>query len=92
MVHGMAGSAALLVLTASTIDSPAVGIVYVALFGLGSIVGMAVLSVVIAAPLVASARWLSLGNRLLRGGVGMTTASLGLAVVLDTAPALSRFI
>lgn len=92
MVHGMAGSAALLILTASTINSPAVGIVYVALFGLGSIVGMAVLSVVVAAPLAASAHWLSIGNRLLRSGVGMATAGLGLAVVLDTAPALSQFI
>lgn len=92
MVHGMAGSAALLILTASTMDSPAIGVFYVILFGVGSIVGMAVLSVVIAAPLVASAHWLTMGNRLLRCGVGMATAGLGLAIVLDTASALSRFI
>ncbi len=92
MVHGMAGSAALLILTASTMESPSVGFLYVVLFGFGSIIGMAVLSVVIAAPLVASARWLTLGNRVLQSGVGTATAGLGLTVVLDAAPALSRFI
>jgi hypothetical protein len=91
MVHGMAGSAALLILTTSSMVSPAVEVVYVVLFGLGSIVGMTILSVVIAAPLAATARWLSIGNWLLRGGVGMTTAGLGLAVVLDTTPELLRF-
>src|SRR4051794_19641967 len=44
LMHGMAGSAALLVLTVSQASSPAVGLGYVALFGVGSMVGMGVLS------------------------------------------------
>ncbi|MBT3910116.1 MAG: urease accessory protein, partial [Rhodospirillaceae bacterium] len=44
MMHGLAGSAALLILTASTVDSPALGLIYIALFGIGSIAGMAALS------------------------------------------------
>lgn len=51
LMHGLAGSAALILLTLQTVASPFLGLVYVALFGLGSIVGMAVLSALIAIPL-----------------------------------------
>jgi hypothetical protein len=69
-MHGMAGSAALLLLTASQASSAAAGLGYVALFGIGSMIGMGALSVVIAVPLVLSARWLSLANSGLQGAVG----------------------
>src|SRR6187402_1827857 len=58
LMHGMAGSAALLVLAVSQAASPALGLGYVALFGIGSMVGMAALSMVIAVPFAVSARWL----------------------------------
>ena len=41
MMHGLAGSAALVVLTLQTIPSVGLGVGYIALFGLGSIAGMA---------------------------------------------------
>src|ERR671925_2058848 len=41
MVHGMAGSGALLLIVLSTINSIPLGLAYIALFGVGSIVGMA---------------------------------------------------
>src|SRR6202011_1279512 len=56
LMHGMAGSAALLVLAISQASSPAVGLGYVALFGIGSMIGMGVLSTLIAVPLALSAR------------------------------------
>jgi len=59
MVHGMAGSAALLLVTLTAVASPWVGLAHVALFGAGSILGMAVLSAIIAVPLRVSARMLS---------------------------------
>ncbi len=46
MMHGLAGSAALVVLALQTIPSVGLGVGYIALFGLGSIAGMALLSVV----------------------------------------------
>jgi ABC-type nickel/cobalt efflux system permease component RcnA len=49
-VHGLAGSAALVLLAGSTASSPAAGIAYVALFGLGAIVGMMVLTATVALP------------------------------------------
>ena len=70
LMHGMAGSAALLVLTVSQASSPAVGLGYVALFGIGSMIGMGALSTVIAVPLAVSARWLTWANRGLQGAVG----------------------
>jgi ABC-type nickel/cobalt efflux system permease component RcnA len=62
LMHGMAGSAALLVLAVSQASSVAVGLGYVALFGIGSMLGMGALSVVIAVSLALSARWLTWAN------------------------------
>lgn len=81
MVHGLAGSAALLVLAAAAIRDPLTGLLYVALFGLGSIAGMAVLSALIAVPLAWTARALTAANRLLQGAIGAATAGLGLVVL-----------
>src|SRR2546423_11995620 len=44
LMHGMAGSAALLVLAASQASSAAAGLAYIAVFGIGSMVGMGALS------------------------------------------------
>ena len=83
-VHGMAGSAALVVLAASSIDSPWVGFAYILLFGIGSIFGMAVLSAVIALPLTWTAQSLSAGNRVLQGVIGVATIVIGLMVMRET--------
>jgi hypothetical protein len=87
LMHGMAGSAALLVLTASQASSPAVGLGYVALFGIGSMVGMGALSAVIAVPLAVSARWLTWANRGLQGAVGIVTIAIGVVTIYETVPA-----
>ncbi|MFL9502928.1 sulfite exporter TauE/SafE family protein [Rhodopseudomonas palustris] len=84
LMHGMAGSAALLVLAVSQAPSPAQGLLYVALFGLGSMVGMAALSAVIAVPVVISARSLTTANRLLQGAVGILTIAIGLSTIRAT--------
>jgi hypothetical protein len=84
LMHGMAGSAALLVLTVSQASSPAVGLAYVALFGIGSMIGMGALSIAIAVPLVVSARWLTTGNRILQGAVGIVTIAIGVMTIYAT--------
>jgi hypothetical protein len=84
LMHGMAGSAALLVLTVSQASSPVVGLGYVALFGIGSMVGMGALSTVIAVPLAVSARWLTWANRGLQGAVGIVTIAIGLTTIYET--------
>ena len=85
LMHGMAGSAALLVLTVSQASSVTVGLGYVALFGVGSMIGMGVLSTVIAIPLALSARWLTWANQGLQGAVGLVTIAIGLRTIAETA-------
>jgi len=84
LMHGMAGSAALLMLTVSQASNPAVGLGYVALFGVGSMVGMGALSTVIAVPLAVSARWLTWANRGLQGAVGLVTVGIGITTIVET--------
>ena len=83
LMHGMAGSAALLVLAVSQATSPAIGLGYVALFGVGSMIGMGVLSSVIAVPLAVSARWLTSANRGLQGAVGIVTIAIGVMTIIE---------
>ena len=84
LVHGMAGSAALVVLTAAALNSPLWGAAYILLFGLGSIVGMAALSVVIALPLTYTARSLTRANSALQLIIGIATIAIGLSVLKQT--------
>jgi ABC-type nickel/cobalt efflux system permease component RcnA len=84
LMHGMAGSAALLVLAVSRAPSPVAGLGYVALFGIGSMIGMGALSTAIAVPIVISARWLTWANRSLQGAVGVVTIAIGLNAIVAT--------
>ena len=84
LMHGMAGSAALLVLTVTQASSPAAGLGYIALFGAGSMTGMGALSTVITVPLAVSARWLTWANRALQGAVGLATVAIGIMTVVET--------
>lgn len=84
-MHGMAGSAALLILAASQAENALYGMLYVVLFGVGSMLGMGALSTVIAVPLVVSARWLTWANRGLQAGVSVVTTTIGAMTIYSTA-------
>ena len=51
MMHGLAGPAALAMLTMLSVQPVFIRIIYIGLFGLGFIAGMGLLSIVIAVPL-----------------------------------------
>ena len=93
IVHGLAGSAAVALLVLATIRNPAWAVVYLLLFGIGTIVGMMVITAVIALPLSYSAgrfavvhRYLGLVAGLLSLGVGLVLAyQIGLVDGLFTA-------
>ncbi len=85
LMHGMAGSAALILLTLQQVDSAWQGIGYIALFGVGSIAGMAVLSVAIAFPLRYSAQRLTWLHNGLQGTIGVVTLGLGIYVAVEAA-------
>lgn len=82
LTHGAAGSAALTVYVASSLDSPLAGILYVGVFGLGSILGMALLSAAIAVPLKITARRLTWANRALQTVIGLASIAVGLELAI----------
>jgi ABC-type nickel/cobalt efflux system permease component RcnA len=84
LMHGLAGSAALILLTLTTVGSPVTGLIYVGLFGLGSICGMAVLSAVISVPLRSARRFTFLyaGAQV---AVGLTTMVIGSVLICENA-------
>ncbi|HVF42414.1 MAG TPA: hypothetical protein VM936_05370, partial [Pyrinomonadaceae bacterium] len=55
-VHGLAGSAALTLLVLAQIDSAALGLVYLAVFGAGSVLGMMLMSGLVGLPFALGAR------------------------------------
>lgn len=83
VMHGLAGSAALVVLSLQAVPSVALGLGYIALFGVGSIVGMALLSVAIAVPLKLSAGYLTRVHHAMTALVGGVSCALGIFMVLE---------
>ncbi len=77
MVHGMAGSAALILLTLQTIEDPLLGMAYMLVFGIGSILGMALMSVVIAVPLRLTERRLNRLYGILQLAIGVFSLGMG---------------
>ena len=83
MVHGMAGSAALMLLVIPTIESRAVGLLYILVFGVGSIAGMALMTFIVGLPFQITALRFTRFNQLLQGTAGMAGIILGLWIVYE---------
>ena len=83
MMHGLAGSAALVMLSLKSLPSWSIGLGYILVFGVGSIVGMALLSVAIALPLRLSAGYLLGLHRSMTGLVGLFSCALGAYMVVE---------
>ncbi len=76
-VHGLAGSAALTLLVLTYIDSPLAGLTYIALFGLGSVLSMGIVTIFISFPFVFSAGRLPNLNRYIQLSVGAFSILFG---------------
>ena len=85
-VHGLAGSAALVLLTLGGIGSPGLGFSYMALFGIGSLAGMVALSGAIAVPLRLTALRLTWAYNGLTAVVGLVSVALGAALLIEQIP------
>jgi hypothetical protein len=85
-LHGLAGSAALLLLVLATLPSTGAALLYVTVFGVGSTVGMLIVSGLIGIPfaLSGSSERLRLG---LQVGVGAASLGIGLAMLRALATA-----
>ncbi len=81
MLHGLAGSAALVLLTMQSLEPVSARIFYIGLFGLGSIAGMGVLSIVIAVPLRYLANSLTWAYSGLSAVLGLFSVGLGSSII-----------
>jgi cytochrome c biogenesis protein CcdA len=88
IMHGLAGSAALILVTAASLNSIWTSLIYIALFGVGSILGMALISALIALPLSYTARYLTRANGVLQVTIGVLTIGIGGWTIRETALAL----
>jgi high-affinity nickel permease len=70
MIHGLAGSSGLMLLVLPTIPSPAVALLYIAIFGVGSIAGMMIMSLLMGLPLYFTADRFTMINKGIRVAAG----------------------
>jgi hypothetical protein len=81
MVHGMAGSGALILIVLSTINSLPLGLAYIAIFGAGSIASMAAMSIVIGLPFARVKHYKI--NIFLRYVAASITIAIGAGLIYD---------
>ena len=82
MIHGMAGSGALLVIVLSTINSVPLGLAYIAIFGAGSIGGMVGISTLMGIPFVKLSDSAKI-SMALRYAAAITTLAIGAGLIYD---------
>jgi ABC-type nickel/cobalt efflux system permease component RcnA len=78
MVHGLAGSAALMLLVLTTISSAPVAFAYIGVFGLGSVGGMMIMSSIMGLPATLAARRFASANVAIRMLAGCFSLGFGL--------------
>ena len=83
MVHGLAGSAALMLAVLATIKSPAVAFAYIIIFGIGSIGGMMVMSVIISLPARFTAEYFARAHLVVRAIAGVFSLGFGLFLAYE---------
>ena len=83
MVHGLAGSAALMLLIVPTIPTPSVAIMYILIFGLGSIGGMMVMSLLIGLPFHLTANRFDSLNKGIRFCASVFSLVLGFSIIYE---------
>ena len=77
MVHGMAGSAALMLIVLAALPSATLRLLYVTVFGIGSIGGMLMMSMVVGLPFLWTANRFGKLNSAVRGLAGFVSVGFG---------------
>ena len=83
MVHGLAGSGALMFIILPLIPSPLVALAYIVVFGIGSIGGMMMMSFLLGLPLHFTAGRFDLMNKGIRWCAGLFSVGLGTFIVYE---------
>ena len=85
MIHGLAGSGALMLLVLSTIRQPAIALIYVLIFGIGATGGMMIMSALVGLPAKLTAYRFNRANAILRAAAGASSLALGLFITVEIA-------
>jgi len=88
LMHGMAGSAAVIILTMEMGTTPMQGVFYILLFGIGSIIGMVLLTVAISLPIRLFSRQLTFAHNIFQMLIGVITIGLGVMVIYQNSNTL----
>jgi len=91
MIHGLAGSAALMLLVLATIRTPALGLLYILVFGAGSILGMLGISTLLGLPFVLTAERFASIHQRIRIAAGATSVAYGVWIMASIAIAQGLF-
>jgi high-affinity nickel permease len=83
VVHGLAGSAAVALLVLGAIRDASLGLVYLLVFGAGTIAGMVLITTVLAVPLAAAARRFERFHRMLGMVTGIASVLFGMLLVYE---------
>jgi hypothetical protein len=83
LVHGLAGSAAVALLVLATIRNPVWAVAYLLLFGIGTIVGMMLITALIAMPFAYTATRFAAVHRYLGVTAGLISLGLGLFLAYE---------
>ncbi len=81
-IHGLAGSAALMLLVLTAVKSIFQGLLYILIFGVGSIVGMLIVSGIIALPFLLSAKFDKI-NKIVKIFSGTISIVLGFTIMYE---------
>jgi high-affinity nickel-transport protein len=85
VVHGLAGSAAVTLLVLATISNPVWGLVYLAVFGIGTVAGMMLITAAISVPFAYTARRLAGFNRSLGFAAALSSLAFGAFLIFQIA-------
>jgi high-affinity nickel-transport protein len=81
VLHGLAGSAAIALLVLGTVREPLWGFLYLGLFGVGTVLGMMLLTTAMSVPLAHASRRFAAFDRLLARTTGVLSLAFGLYLV-----------
>jgi ABC-type nickel/cobalt efflux system permease component RcnA len=90
VVHGLAGSAVIALAALATIPSVALGLIWLALFGIGTIGGMLLMSAAISLPFIITARRFSAINGVIRLLAGLFSIFFGLIIAWNLLSEIGR--
>lgn len=82
LLHGLAGSAALTLLMVASVPTFAQGFLFAIVFGVGSIIGMLLVSSAIAVPFLATRRF-NAAHRTVKLAAGCLSVTMGLMIVAE---------